>query len=231
MGDLSNTGIIFDFDGVLNNSTRSGMNYHIEVAKKASLNPPTKKILKLLWGMKWEELLNELAIWFNWPEGGVNRFKAAYNENYESHRYLSFKDIKKILEQLRGIPMTIASSRDIKSMLQKMEEIGLNPEQFLCICSHSSSQFLKPDPRALEMAIDALLAKLVTRERIIFIGDTVNYDLAAAKNARLTFIGVSSGASTIKDFLAAGVSREYILSDRVDYPARLPKILAEMGKK
>ena len=175
-------GIIFDFDGVLINSTRPSMKRHQLTAKQLGLEVPTLRILRSLWGKHWEsELLPELAQDMGWTNAELEIYRELYGQQYSLMKFQPIKGLIKMLSRFRKqeLILSILSSRDRYSMMIRMKQVNINPQLFAIIQSHSDCEFVKPDLRVFNPVLKKYQELGIKINQIIYIGDTVKFDFQA----------------------------------------------------
>ncbi len=207
--------VIFDLDGTLLNSTKEGMQNHQKLARELGIKIPTLELLKQDWGNSWLKLVDFLAQKCNWPEREKNAFIERYSQLSKSEmRYNFFPDAKKVLLELveKGIKIVILSSRvreskKVFSILNYLDFAGIDKKIFSFIQGAEDCKFLKPDHRVFSLIVEYAKEFSIFQDEMLYVGDTVKYDLVSADKFPIDFIGMVSGASEEKDFLQAGLPR------------------------
>jgi len=198
--------ILWDFDGTLLNSTRESMKNMRSIAKLLGLRIPTFKILKEHWGISWLKFIDKIAKDCDWPEGSPELFVDKCRENkqfWEGHKL--FPKIKETLKTLifQGIKVGIISTRikesagrDLFSIMDYLEKLDINPSIFFIIQGRKDCEYLKPNPKVFDPALTILRKDNVNLDQIIYVGDTVNYDLEVTfgYTPNIPFVAVVSGA-------------------------------------
>jgi len=216
--------IIFDFDGTLIDSTRSGMIRHQQVAQEIGLKVPSIEQMRIHQGEQWPEVfLNSVAKEAGWSLQDLERFIQVYLTNYHALKYSAFDGAIETLAQLKKqtILLAILSTRDKKTLISKLKLAGYDLELFCYIQAKEDSRFDKSDRRVWEKCIEAIKKiKWVNYDEILAVGDTVKYDFLPAKNhiPQINFVGVTSGTATKEEFLAAGLEEKLIISSVADLP-------------
>lgn len=218
--------ILFDVDGVLINSTATSMKRHQEIAKILGFQIPTLRLFRKHWGKIWgKDFLQSLARELNWPQGGVERFRKVYLKQYHTLKYQPFKGLDHALNALirKKNILIILSSRDRKTMMYRLEQVGINSQLFYLIQSHHDCPFIKPDPQVFDSIIAQLQQIEIEICEIVYVGDTIAFDYKAAKNHQppIKFIGITSGAVTKKKFMDAGLNKKHILKSAAELPSIL----------
>ncbi len=209
--------VILDVDGVIIDSFKAALNRHCEIAKKLGLTPPSLQIFRQHFGKEWkQDFLNALASELNWPAGGVDKFIEEYIKDYHNFNYPPMPKAKEVLTALsqQGIKLAIISNRQWATLNLRLNRAGINQNLFFLILTPENLKFRKPDPRVFDHLLRKLKQKNITTTQVVYVGDTVTYDLAAAKNHTppLHFIGITSGAATKEEFLQAGLEEKFIIS-------------------
>lgn len=119
----------------------------------------------------------------------------------------------------------IVSSRDQGGIVRLLHEFAVPPYLFVLIQGHDNHHHHKPDARSFDPLFARANELGIKQSEIVFVGDTVVADLAAACACQppLNFIAFVSGASTRCDFLKAGLPPEFITSSFKKLPAILQK--------
>ena len=209
--------VIFDADGVIINSFMAAFKRHCEIATELGLTPPSLQIFRQHFGKEWkQDFLNALAMELNWPAGGVDKFIEEYIKDYHNFNYPPMPKAKEVLTALsqQGIKLAIISNRQRATLNLRFNRAGIDQNLFFQILTPENVKFRKPDPRVFDSLLRELKQKNIAPTEVVYVGDTVKYDLAAAKNHTppLHFIGITSGAATTEEFLQAGLPKKFIIS-------------------
>ena len=223
---------IFDFDGVLIPSPLHTIIRIRRAAKMAGVFVPAIKIIRECWDQVLEEIFTNFVRVGIWSMIDYQKFIINFNTIHRE----PFPMVAGVMETLKrlkeaGIELTIVSSRSgngsfdmafptLRSVAQQSQ---IDLEIFGHIQTAEDHKFMKPDSRVFEptlLYLDKLGIKL---EEILVIGDTTDYDFAAANNHRppLQFVAVNSMISLPSDFVIAGLPRNLIIERITD----LPKVL------
>lgn len=202
---------IFDYDGVLVDSSVICMQEIIATAQNLGIKIPTMKLLKDLWGRPYDLLLKDL-----WPnKKDRKRFYESSNAP-ETEREL-FPHVKDLVNLLydHGVFVSIVSSRRKNSLIQNLEESGLDLLSFVLIQGLEDCAYHKPDSRVFDNALGIFANQGIQKNEIVFVGDTL-IDLEASKGFEIDFLGVCSGATTKDEFLKHGVPEHMIVRSPAD---------------
>ncbi len=212
---------IFDFDGVLTFSTQIGFQSLQAAAKQHKLNVPSDEQLKFHWGKSLEkEMFPVLSQELNWPHFKLQDLLQSFLEISTLQIYPLAPCLLQLLEtlQFHKKDLAIVTNRDFNSLLFRSHQSGLDLKFFKDIV-YPTNGLTKPNPEIF----DHFWLKGYQPEDAVFIGDSINYDLAAANNHRpnLDFIAITSGLHSLQEFLEAGVPEHLIL----DSPGQIINLL------
>lgn len=195
--------LVFDFDGTLVSSTLPGFKKIWQVMEILELPKVSEEFLRLHWGKKFPELVKDICHHVGVDGEYIEEFLRLEKQIvsvYELNQELFFT-----LAELRRQGMLIAmlTSRDIDSLYLSSKKLGFSLQDFDFVQTPEDTEYHKPDGRVFDPLLKWAETKSCTPENIIYFGDTINYDLAAAKDRDkpLRFVGVVSGICTPSDFL------------------------------
>ncbi|MGE5540672.1 MAG: HAD family hydrolase [Bacillota bacterium] len=97
-----------------------------------------------------------------------------------------------LLRLTEDYALCMLTSRHRTSLLPTLEHLGIE-NHFLHITAYEDTQHHKPDPRAFDGILETLAAHGITKEEIVFVGDT-RTDLEAGIGAGIDTIIVETGA-------------------------------------
>lgn len=202
--------IILDADGVIILSTEVGINSLITAVKKNNLLAPSLRQVRAHWGRHLErDLIPSLAKELSWSNNEAQSILDAFHDISLKLKYPKQKNLSAQLKALSiRCRLGIASNRDLDSLIFRLEEQGLDPSIFTHIQT-ADNDVSKPDPKFFNSFWNGAGFKA---ERTVFIGDSIIYDLGAAKahEPELRFAAITSGMHSFAEFLRAGVSCPYI---------------------
>ncbi len=225
---------IFDFDGVIVDSTRLGFKRFNLILKTMGLPAISDDFLRQHWGMKMEEIIDLIC---NCAEVGASQeekeaFKAMEPGISSSMPYKLEREMLEALLNLRisHIDIGLITSRTDKSLTEISNLVGLSLKTFNKIQTLNHFYHYKPDGRVFGPFINWAKSRGIEPEQIVYIGDTIQFDLAATLDSdpKIDFIGVVSGVNTREDFLQAGVPMCRIV-DFENLPDFLHKIAYAKG--
>jgi len=182
---------VCDWDGTIVDSVEKITECKRFLAKKYSLEPPSKALVKEVLGTKFEKalarcfptaskkLLNDIATDFH---------SLMQLPEYQSIPFNNAIAVLKDLQGKQGIILAIATSKARAELDKSLDYIGIT-DLFDYVCCSEEHQS-KPDP---EMLNYIMKQAGVTPSQTIMIGDTT-VDMEFALNAKVTPIGVTFGA-------------------------------------
>ncbi len=211
--------VLFDFDGTLDNSTRSTINYIIAKMKRLHLHPPSHDFIRRLWGKPYKDVMSEVRWHCHWSEEGLQKYFDDISPVEE--KISPFPGIDNLIFTLyeKGIVLGIISNRG-DSLSSIIERCNINPSYFAVIQNLKGCDFHKPDPRVFEKAIELGNILEIKKEQILYVGDTL-IDYEASMKAGIRFVGITSGATTKEEFIKTGLFQEYIFNS----PGEITSIL------
>lgn len=216
-------GICFDLDGTLLDSTKNGPDRFLKVSQKLGLpiKPDTKELVISFWHKPADILIT--SVWPNMdPQIFINEWKKL-----------------EINELLPIIPDAITALRLLSeefslSILTNRDRISTDFQihhfryLFDFIITHDDvpvmsdrARSYKPDPGTMNQIIGEYKERGINKNRIIYIGDQIEADFELAQKTGISFYAVTSGVCSFKDFLAAGVRQERIISSITELPRLL----------
>jgi HAD superfamily hydrolase (TIGR01509 family) len=212
--------IIFDLDGTLINS----LPYHFLSFKDLLLEHNIRVSdthLKKLIGYSTEKILRELKKKYKFQENiqDMREERRYHYFKFVGRRDLVFPGVKRILEDLRlNYELAVATGSSMivfeHSTDKEFQEI------FDKVITINDVKKGKPHPDQLILAAKRLR---VAPEKCLVIGDSI-YDAQAAKNAGMSFIGVTTGYHSVRELKKEGALAT------IDSIKQLPKRLKILSK-
>lgn len=220
-------GIMFDFDGVLlPDSIPIMLDMFHAAAREAGVHVPTREQLKTCLGPPLREYLSAVGKEVEWTRQQVEEVREQYIRISGAWEYEPCPTVAHTLNTLLGreARMTIVSNRRLDSIRTILGQIGVRESFFLLIQGKDESPYHKPDPRALAPSVALFAEHGVMPEHCLYVGDVIGHDMAAARahNPPISFVGITSGATTRDEFLAAGLEPNQILESIVGLDTILP---------
>jgi FMN phosphatase YigB (HAD superfamily) len=128
------------------------------------------------------------------------------------------------LAELRSMDLLLAvvsNHHYPESLTKHLDELRLTP-YFSHVFASAQVGFRKPDPRIIRTCLSSLR---VDGEQAVFVGDSREFDVEAAKRSGLRSILISDGASEKKEHGSTGSDPDFIISDL----AEVPRIVSTIG--
>lgn len=216
--------VIFDFDGVILNSSRKGRERIINIVRELGypVRKDVRQILKSSWGSHGTKLI-ENCFGLNPSIATVIYRKLEYRDITKPFPLI--RDAKETLNFLRSemnLKTGLLTSRHKKNTIDVLIHFDLI-ELFDVIQAKNDWTFVKPDPHAFCSILDRLFRKWdIAESQCIYMGDTP-IDFKAASERGIACINVLTGIFNQKDFLAIGQKKENIIGSIADLPKWLEK--------
>jgi HAD superfamily hydrolase (TIGR01509 family) len=183
--------VLLDVDGTLVNSAEAHVHAWLDALSAHGIEvPPT--LVRPLIGMGGDRLIEVLT---GWPKESrrAHKLSSERSEIFRERWLPAVRPLvgaRKLLLRLRAEAYqyaiaTAAKDEELEPLLEIADIADLCPIR----TSSSDVEESKPSPDILEAAFQKLYAE---RSRTVMIGDTP-YDLQAARDAQLHFIGVTTG--------------------------------------
>ena len=220
---LKKRGICFDLDGTLLNSVEGGQDRFLEVSQKLSLpvKPETRKLAVSFWHNPTNILITSV-----WPDIDPQKFIDEWQKLDTTELLPIIPDAIMTLRLLsEEFYLSILTNRPRQSTefqiyhFRHLFDFVITPDDTLI--KNDGKKCYKPDPRTMELVIQEYEKRGVKKNSIIFVGDTVSVDYELARITNVSFYAVTSGGCSFKDFLAAGVRQERIISSITELPRLL----------
>ncbi len=196
--------VVFDCDGTLVDSQHNICAAMGAAFRDAGREAPTDDAIRRIVGLSLDEAVTVLSPGITETENQVIRI--GYKENFmlsrKSPEYTEplYPGIAEILRELdgQGFLLGVATGKTQRGLAATLEHHNLK-STFVTLQTADDAPG-KPHPGMLEQAMAAVGAD---RSDTVLIGDTV-FDMAMAKNAGTSGIGVSWGYHETDELLAAG---------------------------
>lgn len=206
--------ILFDFDGTLNNSTKPNIDHIIAKMKRLHLHLPSHDFIRRLWGKPYKEVMSEIQNHCHWSEEDLQKYFNDIDPTEEgAYPFLGIDNLIFAL-YAKGVVLGIISNR-CDSLYSLIERCKINCAYFEIIQNLKGCDFHKPDPRVFEKSIELAKILQIKKDEILYVGDTL-IDYEAAVYAGINFIGITSGATTKKEFVLHGQCHRYIFESPVE---------------
>lgn len=192
--------IIFDWDGTLADSTDEWVGAVQQVIQGIGLPERTPAQMRALVGLGVRDILARL-----FPEMDASRLRGHLRRYYERHgpprpQPRLFDGVATTLQALKeqGHTLAVATGKSRRGLTQALDITGCRGLFAVTRCADESAP--KPAPAMIE---DILLRTATTPEAALVVGDT-EYDMAMARAADVTGVGVCGGVHESRRLRAAG---------------------------
>ncbi len=208
--------VIFDFDGTLADTRKLIITAKQEMMKEHGLKVLDEATCASSIGLTAYDAFSR-----DYPELSpeevevlVKAYRAKFEEFKKSMPPELFPGVDKVFSELkkRGIAITIATSRNRKSLLEFVGNWGMTDEFSVILCAEDTKK-VKPEPEPVLKTLETLS---ISPEQALVVGD-MPVDILMGKRAGAFACGVTYGNSNRKELLASGAdfvidSMEEILS-------------------
>src|SRR3954466_7997368 len=191
--------VLFDLDGTLIDHFAAIHRCHAYAMRKLGLREPTLAEVRAAVGGGLDEAIAKLA--------GPDKVAAVLPLFLEHWNATNLDDVVllpgalDLLSELNdaGVRCGVLTNKRGGAARQVCTHLGLDP--FLAgVFGANDAPWIKPDERFMQHALTALGGTAPTS---VLVGDSP-YDLAAARNAGVVFIGVTTGTHSAEELRAAG---------------------------
>lgn len=196
--------VLFDLDGTLLDHFGAIHRCHAYAMQQIGLPAPTREQVYRAIGRGLEDAIADLA-----GRENIVRILPLYLEHW---RATNLQDVallpgaRELLTALRqrGVVAGVLTNKRGEAAREVCGHLGIAP-LLAGIFGANDTPWLKPQP---EFAAHALATLGGTAEAAVLIGDSI-YDLAAAQQAGLAFLGVTTGTHAAADLHAAGATEVF----------------------
>ncbi|MDP1579503.1 MAG: HAD family hydrolase [Candidatus Didemnitutus sp.] len=193
--------VLFDLDGTLLDHFRAIYRCHVYAMRQLGMPEPTYAQVHAAVGRGLDEAIATLA----GPEN-VARILPIYMEHWHATNLDDVVLLPGALELLqalrdRGVPSAVLTNKRADASQAVCAHLGLTPLLAEIFGAHDTP-WLKPDSRFAAHALSKLGAAANTT---VLVGDSI-FDLAAAQNAGLRFLGVTTGTHTAAELRERGAT-------------------------
>ncbi|HWO11704.1 MAG TPA: HAD family hydrolase [Polyangiaceae bacterium] len=193
--------ILFDYDDTLVQTKECKFAALRAIAQRHYALTLSDEVIREHWGVAYEQLFRAL---FGAVEADVARVIARYEAVNDEFPIAPYPEVLGVLRRLRQrVAIGIVTSAGRALAARQLERIGLAPSELSVFQGADDTPLHKPDPRVFEPALAVLAARNISRDAVLYVGDSLR-DFAAARGAGLDFIGVLRGTTTPREFEAAG---------------------------
>lgn len=210
--------ILFDFDYTLVDSSDAIVNCFQYAFEKMGYDQPQSGEIKKLIGLPLEDMFFALVEQPLWNQ--EQTFRTFYKEKADlimNQETKAFLDTRETLEYLyhKGYTLGIVSTK-YRYRIKEWLEMNDFSRYFKALVGGEDVDQHKPSPEGIIRAFSYLNTP---RGQVCYIGDSI-MDYQAATNAKLLFIPMLTGQTTLEDFRKAGFEADFAahqLSDLMSY--------------
>lgn len=202
--------VIFDFDGVINDSGGPGLERIIEIVAAAGHAIPQdiRQRLNRLWGTHGTKLI-ETA--FDLDNKTSQDLYKEWKKIDATQFFPLVADAKKtlaILKEEMNLKISMLTSRNRQNLMDVMNHYDLSG-LFDAIQCRDDYAFVKPDPRVFDYILNLLDTP---KNSCLYVGDTLG-DWQSTAGTDIRFVGVETGLLKRSDWQALGLDSKNILQD------------------
>ena len=195
--------VIFDFDGTLADTRKLIVTAKQEMMKELGLKVLDEKTCASSIGLTAYDAFSR-----DYPELSseevevlVKTYRAKFEELKTSMPPELFPGVDKVFSELKklGIALTIATSRNKKSLLEFVGNWGMTEDFSVILCAEDTDK-VKPEPEPVLKTLEALS---IAPDQALVVGD-MPVDILMGKRAGAFACGVTYGNSNREELLASG---------------------------
>jgi phosphoglycolate phosphatase len=216
--------IIHDWDDTVTDSFNTYSALYSEYAEAYNLPAPQLEQIKSHWGNTVPVIINGV-----WPEVDLTLAEKILTEYkpkkaYDPPIFPGARDALELLKK-RGYILGVLTSGN-KRKLQQMYRLHFGEDRPLhdFMIAKEDNAYHKPDPRALDQAMEKLKELGIAESQTIYVGDHP-LDLNLARNRGIGFVAITTGIVSREQFLDEGMSDELILDSLSELTEILPQLL------
>lgn len=227
--------VLFDLDGVLLDSWEAGLRVIWQLADFAGVKRPKRNFIRKKWGHTGIKLVQSIfpELTYKEQERLLELFKKFNNAPLEDAIKIVENSEETLIELKQKNKIGICTNRSLrlKEHLEKMKKIEFNiilscdnplvpaEQKSLLRENHFLIKSAKPDSKFFEPALLFAEKQNIPKEKIFFVGDTL-VDLEGARNAKINFIGVLTGAINTKKrwWKWDGLESKFVINSVADLP-------------
>lgn len=194
--------VLFDLDDTLLCTLPHKWRQHKETAKRFYGIELTTEKIREHWGKPSRELVQ---IYYEDAEDGQLMLEK-YRSLDPHFPKTIFPDTIPLLNYLRlaNTTLGIVSNAQKSSVHRDLQRLSLDRQYFDFVHTFEDTGVYKPDPTAFSKALGYLAHRDI--HEIVYVGDSL-LDYSAASGTGISFIAVTTGATSREEFLNAGVAR------------------------
>lgn len=188
--------IFFDHDDTLVGTMKTKWAQHKYIARKFYGKKLKEEDLRIHWGKPFTSLLKLLY--------ETDHVDIAMSYNIATHAQfpkLLFEDTLATLKFFRATEKKIGliSSTSLSHLQNDFNTLGISKQFFDYVQTEDDTYFHKPDPRVFEPALKWFKKHDIQPSEVVYVSSFVR-DLAAIREARFNFIGITTGITSFAEF-------------------------------
>jgi HAD superfamily hydrolase (TIGR01549 family) len=205
--------ILFDFDDTLINTLETKISALQETARYFYHFHLTEEAIKKQWGKPYHALLQTL---FLETGDSLEHIMSNYESIAQNYPASLYDDIVAYLpELLQKTLVGIVTSARRFVVTRDLHLVGLDENMFFYIQTADDTSVYKPDPAVFVPILNELAKKGISKEKVVYVGDTFN-DYLAAKGAGLRFFAFADRTTPKETFVQHAVPMIDSLRDLFD---------------
>lgn len=211
---MATRGVVWDCDGTKTDSTKSSGERFLSVARNRGL-PITAKVLAEI---SIVPRRGRAAINYFWPAEDADTFYREWEAADISYPFVPIPGTREALEDLRRMHIisTVLSNRGTATLKPMLEKLGtLHLVNFFWGCG---GYIYKPKAESARPILDFYERLNIRPQELLFVGDNAEDDWPVARDNGAVFLGVLTGISSEREFLAAGVPAKNIVCSIAEVP-------------
>jgi phosphoglycolate phosphatase len=182
--------VIFDYDDTLVKTIDSKWDALRETGKRFHNLEIKNSHIKKFWGLPYQEMLTGVLMKADSFEN-LNKSYESVRSEFPMKAYSdAVETINKLLEKYK-VGILTASAR--KLVIEDLEMLEFPIDKFFYIQTSEDTVAHKPDPKVFEPIIQKLKTENITKNEVVYIGDSLR-DYFAARDANIEFFGITHGS-------------------------------------
>jgi len=218
--------LAFDLDGTIIDTTGMTFRRINKVLNELDLPSLPDTVLRKYWGKKVKKFFHFIC-----KQAGATRKqkKEFFKKDTEIISNYKFEISKELLLSLKilkknGILLALITNRSLNGLKKMAKESDVDIKEirkiFDFVQTGNCYRYKKPDGRVFRPLLKWVRAQGLSVTDLVYIGDTIDYDLKAAQESKpkVDFVAVLSGLHEEKDFIKLGLKAENIVKSFNDLP-------------
>lgn len=178
-------------------------------AKSLSLDTPCDQQRLDVWGLP---LGTQFAVF--WPKENAQNLEKLYVDEVKDLLIPPFPGVVETVKMLKkmGLSLGVLSSGPKLVLLNSFRKFfdDLSEDTYDFMFAREDLAVHKPDPQVFNPIFNHLKKLGMGRENMIYMGDSL-FDFQVSRECGITFVATTTGINSRKQFLGAGLEKEFIL--------------------